>query len=106
MRWDGQWSPIPYPGAGVTGVAVAPDGGLWALLTERGLRLRDAFVARYAEGTWSQFPAAANLEWLMPAPGGRVCGVAPAVPELVCIDPRVEVSRAALPVAARAARRP
>ena len=101
MRWDGSWSPIPYPGTGASGIAVAPDGGYWALLTEGDSVSEKPVVARYADGTWSTFPAAGYLEWLMPAPDGRVCGVAPAVPELVCIRPSGEVSRAALPVAAR-----
>ena len=98
MRWEGSWSPVPYPGAGVRGVAVAPDGGLWALLTTGVSANEMPFVARYAEGSWTQFPDATNLGWLTPAPGGRICGVDMSASALVCIDPSGRMSRASLAV--------
>jgi hypothetical protein len=101
MRWDGSWSPIPHPGADVAGVTVAPDGAYWAQLIEGDSVSESPTVARYAEGTWTRFPEAGHLEWLTAAPGGRVCGVAPGVPELVCVRATGEVSRAPLAVAAK-----
>jgi hypothetical protein len=101
MRWDGSWSPVPHPGADVSGVTVAPDGAYWAQLIEGDSVSESPTVARYAEGTWTRFPEAGHLEWPTAAPGGRVCGVAPRVPELVCVRATGEVSRAPLAVAAK-----
>jgi hypothetical protein len=98
MRWDGQWSPVPHPGAGISGISVATDGGLWALLTASVLADEVPVVARYANGTWTQFPDAGNLQWLAPAPGGRACGVDATASALVCIDPTGRVSRLPLAV--------
>ena len=98
MRWEGGWSPVPYPGAGIRGVAVAPDGGLWALLTTGVSANEMPFVALYSQGSWTQFPDTANLDGLAPAPGGRVCGVDMVEPALVCIDPSGRISRASLAV--------
>jgi hypothetical protein len=101
MRWDGAWSPVPHPGADVSGITVAPDGSYWAQLTEGDSVSESPTVARYAEGTWTRFPEAGHVEWLRAAPGGRVCGVAPKVPELVCVRPTGDVSRAPLAVPAK-----
>jgi hypothetical protein len=98
MRWDGQWSVVPHPGADVTGAVVAPDGSLWALLTT-GVSVSEApFVARYDGGTWTQFRDATNVKRLAPNPFGGVCGVDQSQSALVCIDPSGRISRASVPV--------
>jgi hypothetical protein len=99
MRWDGQWSVVPHPGADVTGATVATDGSLWALLTSGVYDV--PFVARYDQGTWTLFREATNLAQLTPNPAGGVCGVEPTQSALVCIDASGQVSRESLPVPGR-----
>jgi hypothetical protein len=101
MRWDGSWSAVPHPGANVSGITVTPDGAYWAQLTDGDSVSESPTVARYADGTWTRFPEAGHVEWLGAAPGGRVCGVAPRGPELVCVRSTGEVSRAPLAVPAK-----
>jgi hypothetical protein len=99
MRWDGQWSVVPHPGADVTGATVATDGSLWALLTAGVYDV--PFVARYDQGAWTLFREATNLAQLTSNPAGGICGVEPAQSALVCIDASGQVSRASLPVPGR-----
>lgn len=85
MRWDGQWSTVPYPGAGITGVSVSPDGAFWATLT-RGISSMDSSIlARYSDGTWTQFPDGPTGGSVTPAPGGGVCGIVESDEALVCV---------------------
>ncbi len=99
MRWDGEWSVVPHPGADVAGATVAADGSLWALLTERAYDV--PFVARYDTGAWTVFREVTNLAQLTANPAGGVCGVEPTASELVCIDASGQASRRSLPVPGR-----
>ena len=93
LRWDGQWSPVPHPGASLTGVAVTGDGVYWALLADGTSADDKPVIARYAKGTWTQFPQAGDLESVTAAPGGGVCGVDTRAPAVVCVDPAGGISR-------------
>jgi hypothetical protein len=98
MHWDGQWSPVPHPGASLTGVAVTGDGAFWALLSAGAAADEKPVIARYATGTWTQFPRAGDLESVTTAPGGGVCGVDTSASALVCIDPSGVITRDPLAV--------
>jgi hypothetical protein len=93
LRWDGQWSPVPHPGAGLTGVAVTGDGVYWALLSAGTAAEEKPVLASYAKGTWTQFPQAGGLESVTAAPGGGVCGVDTRAPALVCVEPAGGITR-------------
>ena len=92
LRWDGQWSPVPHPGASLAGVAVSGDGAYWALLTSGTAADEKPVIARYDKGTWTQFPQAGDLESVTSAPGGGVCGVDMSASALVCVTPAGEIS--------------
>jgi hypothetical protein len=100
MRWDGQWAPVPHPGAGLTVVAVAGDGALWAQLTAGTAANEQRVIARYARGTWTQFPQVPGLDSVTAAPGGGVCGVDAIASEIVCIDPSGGVAKVPMGVTA------
>ncbi len=98
MRWDGQWSPVPYPGEGLTGVSVAEDGAFWALITSGTSANEQSVVARYADGSWTRFTHLADQDSVTPSPSGGVCGVEAAASEVVCMDPSGQVTRAPMGV--------
>ena len=98
MRWDGQWTPVPHPGAGLTGVAVAGDGALWALLNTGTSANEKPVIARYANGTWTRFPQVAGLDSVTAAPGAGVCGVDETASAAVCIDPSGAVAKVPMDV--------
>jgi hypothetical protein len=98
MRWDGQWAPVPHPGAGLTAIAVDGDGAFWALVTDGTAANESPVPARYAGGTWTQFPQVAGLDSVAAAPGGGVCGVDATASAIVCVDPAGEVARAPMGV--------
>ncbi len=94
MRWDGQWSPVPYPGVGLTGVSVDADGAFWALISAGTAANEEPLVARYADGSWTRFTQVADRDSITPSPSGGVCSVDAAVSAVVCIDPSGQVARA------------
>lgn len=98
LRWDGRWTPLPYPGEDLLDLAADAAGNLWALVTPVGAPDADPVVARHAQVGWTLFPEAAGLSSLTPAPGGSVCGMAEAGLTLVCVDPAGYVSRQPLGV--------
>jgi hypothetical protein len=74
-------------------VAVTGDGVYWALLADGTSADEKPVIARYATGTWTQFPQAGDLESVTAAPGGGVCGVDTRAPAVVCIDPAGGIAR-------------
>jgi hypothetical protein len=87
MRWDGQWSNVPFPGVAVRGVSVAADGSLWAELATSGAAAspEHPVLARYTAGTWRTYPALPALVSVTAAPGRSPCGIDAASPAVVCI---------------------
>jgi hypothetical protein len=85
LRWDGRWSPVPYPGEALTGMQADPRGGLWAEVQPLGTPSAGAVVARYEQGTWTLFPDAGSLSGVAPAPGA-LCGTDDSATALVCVD--------------------
>ena len=57
LRWDGQWSPVPHPGASLTGVAVTGDGVYWALLSRRDGGRGEAGARQVRQGNVDAVPA-------------------------------------------------
>ena len=94
MRWDGQWSAVPYPGAGITGVSVSPDGAFWATLTQGTSSMEAAVPVRYSDGSWTQFPEGPTGGSVTPAPDGGVCGIVPSDETLVCVARSGDVTSA------------
>ncbi len=94
MRWDGQWSAVPYPGAGITGVSVSPDGAFWATLTRGISSMESSVLVRYSDGSWTQFPDGPTGGSVTPAPDGGVCGIVPSDEALVCVARSGEVTSA------------
>ena len=86
LRWDGRWSPVPYPGEALTAMHVDPRGGLWAEIQPLGAPSAEAVVARFEQGTWTLFPEAGSLSGVTPAPGDSLCGSDDSATALVCVD--------------------
>lgn len=100
MRWDAGWIPVPYPGADVTGLGAAPDGGFWGILAEKPGQLDDGILAHYREGRWTTFPELADADDSIDnhndyalTPTGSVCRIAGEGPMLVCVDTSLRISR-------------
>lgn len=98
LRWDGRWTPVPYPGEDLVYLAADARGGLWAAVIPVGAPKADPVVARYAQGEWALFPEASGLSSLTPAPGGSVCGMDQEGRTLVCVDTAGRVFRQPLGV--------
>jgi hypothetical protein len=110
MRWEGGWIPVPYPGADVTGLGVAPDGGFWAVLGSTTRESDDGILAHYREGSWTTFPELADADdrpfdhdAYAVTPAGSVCRILDEGPELVCVDESLRVSRTPVGLAGRVA---
>ncbi len=85
MLWDGTWSPVPYPGRSIAGIAGDPRGGFWAWLTPDTLRELPV-LAHYADGTWTEYPQVPDLISAAPTPGGSICGIESQGLALLCVD--------------------
>jgi len=93
LRWDGRWTPVPYPGEDLLDVAADAGGNLWALVTPVGAPDADSVVARRERVGWTLFPEVAGLSSLTLGPGGSVCGMSEAGLVLVCVEPAGRVLR-------------
>jgi hypothetical protein len=101
MRWEAGWKPVVYPGADVTGLGAAPDGGFWGILAEGTGQFDQGILAHYREGSWTTFPElTADGDWeYAVTPAGSVCRIDDEGPELICVDSSLQISRAPVGVA-------
>jgi hypothetical protein len=109
MRWEAGWKPVAYPGADVTGLGVAPDGGFWGILAEATGQFEQGVLAHYREGSWTTFPELANAQDdhdrndYTVTPAGSVCRTDDEGPTLICVDPALRLSRTPVGVAGNVA---
>jgi hypothetical protein len=94
LRWDGRWGVVPYPGAGISGVGAAPDGGFWATISADVTTGEPPVLAFYRDGTWTTMPGTGGVRWMEVAPGGSVCGIDAEERAFVCVDASGHTERA------------
>ena len=111
MRWEGEWMPVAYPGADVTGLGVAPDGGFWGILAEVTGQFEEGTLAHYREGRWTTVPEFAHAhddhaqdsyhdpDDYAVTPAGSVCRIDEEGPTLICVDTSLRISRTPVGVA-------
>ncbi len=110
MRWEAGWTPVAYPGADVTGLGAAPDGGIWGILAEETGQFEKGILAHYREGSWTTFPefTHAQDDYYDPdayavTPAGSVCRIDGEGPTLICVDTSLRISRTPVGVAGNVA---
>ena len=79
----------------------AAGKAFWAFLRSDDLTIALPVLARYAEGAWTTFPEAGQVESMVVAPDGSACGLAVLDPTLVCVDGDGQITRT--PIAVRGA---
>jgi hypothetical protein len=110
MRWEAGWVPVAYPGADVTGLGAAPDGGFWGILADETGQFDRGVLAHYREGRWTTFPELAYADdnpddhrdhgYYTLTPASSVCRVdGEGRPTLVCVDSSLRISRTAVGMA-------
>jgi hypothetical protein len=106
MRWEAGWVPVAYPGADVTGLGAAPDGGFWGVLAAKTGQFDRGVLAHYREGRWTTFPELAHADDTLGdhsdytlTPASSVCRIDGEGPTLVCVDSSLRISRTAVGVA-------